>query len=95
MANLGRRPASGPQPWSSQTPRRRNAPSLARVSENAPMSLPGAAVSEPQLLTPDELDDDELDAIEDELARAERTLSLLADDEMDPRVATAWLTDAG
>ncbi|WP_419910121.1 hypothetical protein [Candidatus Poriferisodalis sp.] len=37
------------------------------------------------------LTDDELDAIEDDLARAERTLSLLADNDVDPAAASAWI----
>lgn len=37
------------------------------------------------------LTDDELDAIEDDLARAERTLSLLADDDVDPVAASDWI----
>ncbi|WP_419863432.1 hypothetical protein [Candidatus Poriferisodalis sp.] len=51
-------------------------------------ALPTAA-SEPDLFS-----DAELDAIEDDLARAERTLSLLADDDIDPEVATAWLAES-
>lgn len=47
------------------------------------------APSDPQLLS-----DDELDAIEDDLARAERTLGLLADDDIDPAAATAWLDES-
>ena len=35
----------------------------------------------------------ELDAIEDDLERAERTLGLLADDEVDPAAITEWLGD--
>ena len=37
---------------------------------------------------------DELAAIEDDLARAERTLSLLADDDTDPVDVAAWLADS-
>lgn len=37
------------------------------------------------------LTDDELDAIEDDLARAERTLGLLADDDVDPAAASDWI----
>jgi len=48
-----------------------------------------AAASEPDLFS-----DAELDAIEDDLARAERTLSLLADDDIDPAVTTAWLAES-
>ncbi|MCY4517465.1 MAG: hypothetical protein OXB99_09520 [Acidimicrobiaceae bacterium] len=40
------------------------------------------------------LSDDELDTIEDDLERAERTLGLLADDDIDPAVATDWLTES-
>lgn len=43
-------------------------------------------------LQPELLSDDELDTIEDDLERAERTLGLLADDDIDPAVATDWLT---
>jgi len=45
-------------------------------------------------LQPELLSDDELDAIGDDLERAERTLSLLADDDIDPSVATDWLTES-
>ncbi|WP_419917100.1 hypothetical protein [Candidatus Poriferisodalis sp.] len=54
----------------------------------SPAATPAAA-PESELLS-----DDELDAIEDDLARAERTLGLLADDDIDPAVATAWLADS-
>jgi len=40
------------------------------------------------------LSDDELDTIEDDLERAERTLGLLADDDIDPAAATDWLTES-
>ena len=40
------------------------------------------------------LTDDELDAIEDDLARAERTLSLLADDDVDPAAASDWFSES-
>ena len=43
-------------------------------------------------LQPELLSDDELDTIEDDLERAERTLGLLADDDIDPAAATDWLT---
>ena len=39
------------------------------------------------------LNDAELDAMEDELARAERTLGLLADANVDPAAATSWLVE--
>ncbi len=45
-------------------------------------------------LRPDVLSDVELDAIGDDLERAERTLGLLADDDIDPAVATDWLTES-
>lgn len=48
----------------------------------------------PPSVPPELLSDGELDAIEDDLARAEKTLSLLADDDIDPAVATAWLAES-
>jgi len=54
----------------------------------SPAATP-AAPPESELLS-----DAELDAIEDDLARAERTLSLLADDDIDAAAATAWLTES-
>lgn len=48
----------------------------------------------PSELSTELLSDGELDAIEDELARAEKTLSLLADDDIDPAAATAWLGES-
>ena len=39
------------------------------------------------------LSDAELDAMEDDLARAERTLGLLADADVDPAAATSWLAE--
>ena len=45
-------------------------------------------------LQPELLSDDELDTIEDDLERAERTLGLLADDDIDPAAATDWLTES-
>ncbi|WP_419854865.1 hypothetical protein [Candidatus Poriferisodalis sp.] len=54
----------------------------------SPAAMPAAA-SEPDLFS-----EAELDAIEDDLARAERTLSLLADDDIDAAAATAWLTES-
>jgi hypothetical protein len=58
------------------------------LEESSAAATPTAA-SEAELLS-----DAELDAIEDELARAERTLSLLADDDVDPAAATAWLAES-
>lgn len=58
-------------------------PSLAAVPDEP---SPANPQSPSEFLT-----DDELDAIEDDLARAERTLSLLADDDMDPAAASAWI----
>lgn len=58
-------------------------PSLAAVpDEPSPADPPNPA----EFMT-----DDELDAIEDDLARAERTLSLLADDDVDPVAASDWI----
>jgi len=54
----------------------------------SPAATP-AAPPEAELLS-----DAELDAIEDDLARAERTLRLLADDDSDAAAATAWLTES-
>ena len=60
-----------------------------------PHSPDGLRAGPPQLeLQPELLSDDELDAIGDDLERAERTLSLLADDDIDPAVATDWLTES-
>lgn len=59
------------------------APSLAAVPDEP-------SPADPQ--NPSEfLTDDELDAIEDDLARAERTLSLLADDDVDPAAVSGWI----
>ena len=55
---------------------------------DSPAATP-TAPSEPEFLS-----DAELDAIEDELAQAERTLGLLADDDIDPAAATDWLPEA-
>ncbi|WP_419842549.1 hypothetical protein [Candidatus Poriferisodalis sp.] len=62
---------------------------------------PGLAPSATRHLTETEaasetalLSDRELDAIEDELTRAERTLSLLADDDIDPAAVTSWLPES-
>ncbi len=52
------------------------------------------AHSQPAATAPEGLDDDELDRIESELARAERTLALLADDDIDPSAAAEWLTES-
>ena len=52
------------------------------------------AHSEPAPEAPEDLDDDELDRIESELARAERTLALLADDDIDPSAAAEWLRES-
>ena len=61
--------------------------SLGPVPAETPSPAAAAgAPSEPELLS-----DGELDAIEDELAQAERTLGLLADDDIDPAAATDWL----
>ncbi len=58
-------------------------PSLAAVPDEP---SPADPHNPAELLT-----DDELDAIEDDLARAERTLSLLADDDVDPVAASGWI----
>ncbi|WP_428115738.1 hypothetical protein [Candidatus Poriferisodalis sp.] len=52
------------------------------------------AHSQPAATAPEGLDDDELDRIESELARAERTLALLADDDIEPSAAAEWLTES-
>ena len=52
------------------------------------------AHSQPAAAAPEGLDDDELDRIESELARAERTLALLADDDIEPSAAAEWLTES-
>ena len=75
-------PASGPE----ESP----SPAAAPAELSGPEASPSAAAApEPELLS-----DAELDAIEDDLARAERTLSLLADDDIDPTAATAWLAES-
>ena len=63
--------------------------SLAMVSDKpSPASDPQDPATSEEFLT-----DAELDAIEDDLARAERTLGLLADDDVDPTAVAAWLGD--
>ena len=63
--------------------------SLATVpDEPSPASEPQDAASSEKFLT-----DAELDAIEDDLARGERTLGLLADDDVDPTAVAGWLGD--
>ena len=52
------------------------------------------AHSDPAPAEPEGLDDDELDRIESELTRAERTLALLADDDIDPSEAAEWLAES-
>ena len=60
-----------------------------------PPSPDGLRAGPPQSeLQPELLSDDELDTIEDDLERAERTLGLLADDDIDPAAATDWLTES-
>ncbi len=53
-----------------------------------------SAASPSSALQAELLSDGELDAIEDELTRAERTLSLLADDDIDAADAVAWLAES-
>lgn len=54
-----------------------------------------SSASQPQRPATSEefLTEAELDAVEDDLVRAERTLSLLADDDADPTAVTSWLAD--
>lgn len=63
------------------------APSLAAVPDEP---SPADPQNRSEFLT-----DDELDAIEDDLARAERTLSLLADDDVDPAAVSDWIAAPG
>ena len=63
--------------------------SSATGSEAPPSAAAPAVPPEPELLS-----DTELDAIEDDLTRAERTLGLLADDDIDPAAATDWLAES-
>ncbi|WP_419946790.1 hypothetical protein [Candidatus Poriferisodalis sp.] len=63
--------------------------SLAAVpAESSAASAPQDPATSGEILT-----DAALGAIEDDLARAERTLGLLADDDADPAAVTAWLAD--
>lgn len=62
--------------------------------DESPSPVATHAAPPPSELQPEVLSDGELDAIEDELARAEKTLSLLADDDIDPTSATAWLAES-
>ena len=65
--------------------------------ESGPEESPQIAVSAvpPESeLQAELLSEAELDAIEDDLARAERTLSLLADDDIGPAAAVAWLAES-
>lgn len=66
-------------------------------SASGPEGSPPPAVSAvppESVLQAELLSDGELDAIEDELARAERTLGLLADDDIDAADAVAWLAES-
>lgn len=68
---------------------RRPGSSLAAVpDEPSSASEPENPATSEEFMT-----DAQLDAIEDDLARAERTLGLLADDDADPTVIAAWLSD--
>lgn len=67
--------------------------SSASGPEGSPPPAVGA-VPPPSAVQAELLSDGELDAIEDELARAERTLGLLADDDIDAADAVAWLAES-
>lgn len=62
--------------------------------EESPTPIAASALPRESELQAELLSEAELDAIEDELARAERTLSLLADGDIDPTSATAWLAES-
>lgn len=62
--------------------------------EGSPPPVAVSAVPSESELQAELLSDAELDAIEDDLARAERTLGLLADDDIDPAGSVAWLAES-